>query len=208
MVLKLPHKRKTVFTRKGDKVKTIFLMNSFINFVLASAPQWLYVTLLLVLSVVAIWIFSRKNVIRIKMRNLVRVMYIEYLVLLICSTVIFRDRATCSLGLEFAPFWNYAYISQPVTQMEMLLNIMMFVPVGFCSSVFLKHPVLLKIFLLSAILSCCIELSQYLLERGFCETNDVMNNSLGGILGYLLYKINPNILQDLQPSIGHELAIG
>lgn len=183
-------------------------MNSFINFVLTSAPQWFYVTLLLILCVVAIWIFSRKNVIRIKMRNLVGVMYIEYLVLLICSTIIFRDRATCSLGLEFAPFWNYAYFSQPFTIMEMLLNVAMFIPVGFCSSVFLKHPVFLKIFLLSAILSCCIELSQYLLERGFCETNDVMNNSLGGILGYLLYKIKPNLLQDLQPSIGHELAIG
>ena len=70
----------------------------------------------------------------------------------------------------------------------------MFIPVGFCSAVFIKRPALLKIFLLSMVLSGTIELSQYLLKCGMCETNDLMNNSVGGVLGYLLYRSTPIIL--------------
>ena len=169
-------------------ITNYFLMNNFISYACGVAPQWFYVTLLLIFCVVAIWIFSVKNVIRIKLRRLLGVMYVEYLLLLLCSTIIFRDRATCSIGLEFVPLWNLAYISQTETQLELLLNILMFVPVGFCSSVFLKHPVATKIILLSMTLSCTIELSQYFLEKGFCETNDVINNTLGGMIGYLIYK--------------------
>lgn len=163
-------------------------MNNFISYAYGVAPQWLYVILLLVLCLVSIWIFSIKGVIRIKLRRLLGVMYVEYLVLLLCSTIFFRDQATCYLGVKFIPLWNYEYFSMDVL-MEWLVNILMFVPVGFCSGVFLRHPVATKICLLSMALSCSIELSQYLLERGFCETNDVLNNTFGGMLGYWMYKV-------------------
>ena len=168
-------------------------MYNILSFVYASAPQWLYDILLLVLCVMAVWIFSRRKLIRIKLKRLLGVFYIEYLVLLFCATVVFRD-STCSLGVEFVPFWNYnEYFTMDVLY-ESLLNIAMFIPVGFCSSVFLKRPMLVKIFLLSMALSCSIEVTQYLLKCGFCETNDIMNNSVGGVLGYLLYKVTPVML--------------
>ena len=168
-------------------------MSNFLSFVYASAPQWLYDILLLVLCVMAIWIFSCRKLIRTKLRRLLGVVYIEYLVLLICATVIFRD-STCALGVEFVPFWNYnEYFTMDVLY-ESLLNIVMFIPVGFCTSVFLKRPLLVKIFLLSMVLSCSIEVTQYLLRCGFCETNDVMNNTAGGVIGYLIYKVTPVFL--------------
>lgn len=168
-------------------------MYNILSFVYASAPQWLYDILLLVLCVMAIWIFSRRKLIRVKLRRLLGVVYIEYHVLLICATVIFRD-STCALGVEFVPFWNYnEYFTMDVLY-ESLLNIVMFIPVGFCTSVFLKRPLLVKIFLLSMALSCSIEVTQYLLMCGFCETNDIMNNTVGGVLGYLLYKVTPVML--------------
>ena len=167
-------------------------MYNFFNVVYASAPQWLYDILLMVLCTVAIWIFSRQKLIRTKLRRLLGVIYVEYLILLMGATVIFRD-STCALGVEFLPFWNYTYVTQEVI-LETVLNIVMFIPVGFCSAVFLKRPVMLKIFLLSMTLSCTIEITQYLLERGFCETNDVMNNTAGGMLGYWLYKTTPMLI--------------
>ena len=169
-------------------------MYNILSFVYASAPQWLYDILLVVLCVMAVWTFSRRKLIRAKLRKLLGVVYIEYLVLLICATIIFRD-STCALGVEFVPFWNYtySYFTEDVL-LETLLNIVMFIPVGFCTSVFLKRPVLVKIFFVSMILSCFIEVTQYLLERGFCETNDVMNNTVGGVIGYMIYKATPVIL--------------
>ena len=176
-------------------------MYKFLCFVYASAPQWLYDILLVVLCVMAVWTFSRRKLIRTKLRKLLGVVYIEYLVFLICATIIFRD-STCALGVEFVPFWNYtySYFTEDVLW-ETLFNIVMFIPVGFCTSVFLKRPVLVKVFLISMILSCSIEVSQYLLERGFCETNDVMNNTVGGVIGYMIYKATPVILDFFKQKI-------
>ena len=172
-------------------------MYNIISFVYASAPQWLYDILLVVLCVMSIWIFSRRKEIRNKLRKLLGVVYIEYLVLLACATVIFRD-STCALGVEFVPFWNYnEYFTMDVLY-ESLLNIVMFIPVGFCSSVFIKRPLLIKIFLLSMALSCSIEVTQYLLKCGFCETNDIMNNTVGGVIGYLMYLATPKVLHSLR----------
>jgi glycopeptide antibiotics resistance protein len=168
-------------------------MNNILSFVYASAPEWLYDVLLFVLCVMAVWIFSRRKIIRVKLRRLLGVVYIEYLVLMMCATIIFRDYSTCSLGVELVPFWNYKYYTNEVLW-ETILNIVMFIPVGFCSAVFIKRPALLKIFLLSMVLSGTIELSQYLLQCGMCETNDLMNNSVGGVLGYLLYRSTPILL--------------
>ncbi len=169
-------------------------MSNFLSFVYASAPQWLYDILLTVLCVMAVWTFSRRKQIHTKLRKLLGVVYVEYLILLICATVIFRD-STCALGVEFVPFWNYtnSYFTEDVL-LETLLNIVMFIPVGFCTSVFLKRSVLVKVFFISMLLSCSIEVTQYLLERGFCETNDVMNNTAGGVIGYLIYKVTPVFL--------------
>ena len=48
-------------------------MYNILSFVYASAPQWLYDILLLVLCVMAIWIFSRRKLIRIKLKRLLGV---------------------------------------------------------------------------------------------------------------------------------------
>ena len=112
-------------------------------------------------------------------------MFVEYLALLFCSTVIFREDSanTC---VKFALFKGY-FTGDMHLLIDALLNVAIFIPIGFCSSVFLRFPKWLKILLLSISLSCTIELSQYVLSRGCCDTNDVMNNAIGGLMGYWVY---------------------
>ena len=148
-------------------------------------PEWLCVVLLLVLCVMAIVIFSRKGVIRIQLRRLLRVMFVEYLVLLFCSTVVFREESPHT-GVKYVLFAGYLNRDMFVL-MDALFNVAIFIPIGFCSSVFLRFPKWLKILLLSVALSCTIELSQFILSRGWCDTNDVMNNAIGGLIGYSVY---------------------
>ena len=147
----------------------------------------LCVAFLLVLCVMAIVIFSRKGVIRIQLRRLLRVMFVEYLALLFCSTVIFREDSA-NTDVRFALFKGY-FTGDMRLLMDALLNVAIFIPIGFCSSVFLRFPKWLKILLLSVSLSCTIELSQYILSRGCCDTNDVMNNAIGGLMGYWIYRL-------------------
>lgn len=149
--------------------------------------QWLCVVLLMVLCVMAIVIFSRNGVIRIQLRRLLRVMFVEYLVLLFCSTVVFRDVAP-PISIKFMLFKGY-FNGDKRLLIDALLNVAIFIPIGFCSSVFLRFPKWLKILLLSVSLSCTIELSQYILSRGCCDTNDVMNNAIGGMIGYCIYRL-------------------
>ena len=147
--------------------------------------EWLCVVLLLVLCVMAIVIFSRKGVIRIQLRRLLRVMFVEYLVLLFCSTVILREELPRT-GVRYMLFVGYLN-NNMLNLKDALFNIAIFIPIGFCSSVFLRFPKWLKILLLSISLSCTIELSQFFFSRGWCDTNDVMNNAIGGLMGYWAY---------------------
>ena len=159
-------------------------MNYFDN-ISRDILERLCVVLLLVLCVMAIVIFSRNGVIRIQLRRLLRVMFVEYLILLFCSTIIFREDST-NAGVKYALFKGY-FTGDMRILMDALLNVAIFIPIGFCSSVFLRFPKWLKILLLSISLSCTIELSQYILSRGCCDTNDVMNNIIGGMIGWGLY---------------------
>ena len=112
-------------------------------------------------------------------------MFVEYLVLLFCSTVILRDEMPRT-GVKYMLFVGYLDHNMFILK-DALFNIAIFIPIGFCSSVFLRFPKWLKILLLSISLSCTIELSQFFLSRGWCDTNDVMNNAIGGLIGYWTY---------------------
>ncbi len=158
---------------------------NYIDHISKDISEWLCVVLLLVLCVMAIVIFSRKGVIRIQLMRLLKVMFLEYLVLLFCSTVVFRDVAH-PIDIKFMLFKGYFNGDMGLLK-DALLNIAIFVPIGFCTSVFLRYSKWLKTLLLSASLSCTIELSQFLLSKGCCDTNDVMNNIIGGMIGWGLY---------------------
>ena len=150
----------------------------------SSMPQWLYVMLFLALCISAWGIFTRKDCIRIKVKRMLGVIFTEYFVVLLCFTVFFRKESE-DYVIRYELFHDYLVNNMHLLK-DALMNIAIFVPIGFCSSVFLKHPKWVKILLISGILSCSIEFSQYILSRGYCDTNDIMNNCIGGLLGWLM----------------------
>ena len=64
---------------------------------------------------------------------------------------------------------------------DIFLNILMFIPFGF-----LLGGKGWKAVLFGSLLSACIELIQYIAVLGYCEANDVLNNTIGCGLGVLL----------------------
>lgn len=147
-------------------------------------PQWLYVVLFLALCISAWRIFTRKGNVCIKVKRMLGVMFTEYVVVLLCFTIFFRKESE-EHEIKYVLFHNYLVNNMHLLK-DALMNILIFIPIGFCSSVFLKHPKWMKILLISGILSCSIEFSQYILSRGYCDTNDIMNNCIGGMLGWLM----------------------
>lgn len=65
-------------------------------------------------------------------------------------------------------------------------NLIWFVPLGFFLGLFCKEIGWKRTFWISAGLSLCIELCQWLLQTGVSDIDDVIFNSLGGLLGWWL----------------------
>ena len=116
---------------------------------------------------------------------------IEYYFLVLCSTVICRT-TSISKRVELMPFYNYSDIWNGVdfkrTVMEILLNIALFVPIGFLLGGIMPKG-FLKVLFTGCFLSILIELLQLATGRGLCETNDVIHNTVGCMVGYGLAQL-------------------
>lgn len=109
----------------------------------------------------------------------------EYYFLVLCSTVICRA-GVMERHVELMPFWNYPDIwnkvDYPADLIEVLLNMALFVPIGFLlGGIGFKTK---KVLLMGICLSGIIEVSQFAFCKGLCETDDVMHNTLGCVIGY------------------------
>ena len=115
---------------------------------------------------------------------------LEYIFLLFCSTVIFRPTGD-TRQYDFHPFWSYNAIQEGREDLlaENIMNVVVFIPVGLILGLLLKDK---KAWLISLIIGCgisvTIEALQFFLMRGFSEVDDVMHNTLGCVIGFLMVK--------------------
>ena len=94
------------------------------------------------------------------------------------------------------PFWQLRVIldgTRPDMKMYAVENVILYIPAGIFLGILNRHSFFQKkavrAFLVSviycAVFSAAIECTQYFLQVGACETDDVICNTLGGICGYL-----------------------
>ena len=72
---------------------------------------------------------------------------------------------------------------------EIILYVLLFVPIGFLAGCGLERMTFKKVLFLGGGLSVVIELLQFVFKKGFCETDDVIHNVLGCIIGYGLWRV-------------------
>lgn len=123
-------------------------------------------------------------------RKIVGLILVGYVFVIYCSTVIFRTAADGN-GHEFTPFWSYEAIENGRSELlvENIMNVVVLIPIGIllCSLLRVKGAWLITL-IVGLGISVSIEALQYFSHRGFAETDDVMHNTLGCILGYMLVK--------------------
>lgn len=120
---------------------------------------------------------------------------LEYLFLILCVAVFCRP-TTGVHKYSVIPFKNYvtlftttkSYLPGLIIE-EILMNIVMFIPVGILVAIYskgksasIKNPLLVGF-----LVSCLIEILQLLFCKGCCETNDIIHNTIGCVLGYAIY---------------------
>ena len=117
---------------------------------------------------------------------------VEWVFLVLCAIVFFRE-SSADRDYNLMPFWSYWDYGEHSYFMEMfgenILNVLLFVPVGFLAGCGLQGMTFKKVLFLGGGLSVFIELLQFIFKKGFCETDDVIHNVLGCLIGYGLWRV-------------------
>lgn len=127
---------------------------------------------------------KKKFVLRKELLMLCFIIYI----LLLYYVVTFQDN---NYGTNnFVPFKEILRykITSKLFLRNVLGNILLFVPFGVFSSYIIKNKSFIPAAILGFIVSCSIEFAQSAIGRT-ADIDDVILNTLGSIIGYMLYKI-------------------
>ncbi|MDE5558724.1 MAG: VanZ family protein [Ruminococcus sp.] len=123
-------------------------------------------------------------------------MFIIYILNVLSLTFIVREtmilRTPENRGVILQPFREVnAMLHQPnhfFWFMQIFLNIILFIPLGFLLPMISERFRSLWITaVIGFIFSAGIETMQYITGRGLTEVNDVINNTAGALVGYILY---------------------
>ena len=102
-------------------------------------------------------------------------------------------RTPHEVAAEFTPFWSYrATVSGKYgidVYAQIIENIVIFLPIGFFLPFLLgeKRSSFHSAFLFGFALSVVAEVCQYIFSLGVCETDDLINNTVGAVVGFGLW---------------------
>lgn len=162
-------------------------------------PSNAYWSLLIVFIIGVSIIFVKKGL-QDGGRYVIGLLLIEYIALLLFSTVVYRSEMA-ERKYDFMPFWSYrAYFSgeDPRLLAENIMNVVVFVPIGLLFGTQIsqkKQKGWLVAFIVGAGISVTIETLQLVLKRGFSELDDVLHNTLGCMIGYGIYVLIKRLLR-------------
>lgn len=111
-----------------------------------------------------------------------------YIVIVVFYTVIWRPTGE-SREYNFMIFWSYMANRKEMTPLylENIMNILLFLPLGVLSGVVFKRNSLLYCLFFCVTFSIIIEILQLIFKKGFAETDDVIHNTLGCLIGYWIW---------------------
>lgn len=166
-------------------IKTVFLhypLHAFIT-----------IFLLLVISAIALRILNKKykrNEIT-KKNRLVLWLLINYSLFLLFFTVLGRRSLDYyRYNFDFGYSYQEAFLLGDYTlASQIIANILAFVPMGILCFLTAKKFGLLNSFLYGFSLSLFIEAMQLVLRRGYFEFDDMLSNTIGVLIGYIVGKI-------------------
>lgn len=165
------------------------LFGQYLTKLYQDVPQEVYVGLLALFCFGAVIIIACCGL-KHGWRKIVGLLLAEYVFVIYCSTVIFRTAADGN-GHEFEPFWSYKAIENGRVELlaENMMNVVVFVPVGILLGLTCHNVRWWQVSYICFLISVSIETMQYFLHRGFAETDDVMHNTLGCLIGYGIYSL-------------------
>ena len=91
---------------------------------------------------------------------------------------------------EIKRFWNYReQLGAFATVTNLFGNVLIFLPFGFFMPMASKHRSFLNTSFYSLALSLIVEISQLFMKVGCFDVDDLLLNTIGGMLGYIVFSI-------------------
>jgi glycopeptide antibiotics resistance protein len=112
-------------------------------------------------------------------------MIIAFILFIVYETII-RRRVVKRVRFNLIPFSSYRKMNNSFSVKQIVSNILVFVPFGFLLN-WTGRFSFLKALLACLAVSLCIEVMQLILHVGVFEIDDLINNAVGGSLGYLYF---------------------
>lgn len=118
-----------------------------------------------------------------------------YMSFVLTITVIGRY-ITSNPRYELTVFWTYKAIQAGQTDLkaEIFWNVVLFIPIGILICMLLPRKAKWVSVFLGLLISAGIELSQLFLCRGLFEFDDIIHNTLGTIIGFVVFLIVSKIV--------------
>lgn len=146
---------------------------------------WLWLIIVAVVAgVVNVLVAGKKITIKeIVFRSLLA----AYVVFILMETVIGRKPGISRA--EFIPFWSY---SHPELRTEIILNYILFIPLGFLLNLCFGERKGIRVVLIGFLLSASIESIQLIFRIGLFEFDDMIGNTIGCLIGDVVGKMIEN----------------
>lgn len=119
--------------------------------------------------------------------------FILYTFVILYFTLLFRDKNyTENPGF----LWSYKVLfTNSEARADVLKNIWLFIPLGITLYQVNHNKIVI---LVSIVLSIIIEIIQFNTGTGFCEFDDIISNSLGGVIGFYAEKLTMEYIQRIK----------
>lgn len=160
----------------------------YIKILFNTTPMSVYVVLICSAILCTIFTVSVKGL-KEGVKTSSVILLIIYAAIVVCTTVMFRPDGS-ERGIKFTPFWSYFAISDghPRLLEEDIMNVVAFVPIGLLLAIGAKRLKWWQAAIVGCSFSGIIEFMQFYFDRGQCEIDDVIHNTLGCIIGFQIIK--------------------
>lgn len=140
-----------------------------------------------ILVFAAMWVFVKRFFKKTQWLLLNRMLTAACLCTVLYYTLLMRS-PTEEIRLQLIPFYNLSHSTYKMGILQsMWLNVTLFVPLGvFIGNGITEHVnnKFIKCAGICLCISLCIECTQWIARLGLAETDDVILNTLGGMIGY------------------------
>ena len=154
---------------------------------------------LLFVIAVNLWLRFAVRTGRIRRKQIASMILLEFYMALVYSSTVFtrqpmeRHLQLVPLAVWKAAFWGHSRDAL----MDGLLNIILFLPIGWLLVTACRRTRQLpRLVLYGAVFSLFIETSQFIFSRGFSSVDDLLNNTIGCLLGVTAKQLVQRIMNE------------